>query len=917
MSGMIDLCGKWELVYSADRPEAASALPDFDGAPAMEAVPGYWEDMLPALEGEFAGQLRYNPEYEPQRYPMTGHVPDMVLKTLVGCFWYRRRVFVEAGQRILFSCGGVQNRALLWVNGRFVGEHRGYSTPFSFDITELSVPEAENELILAVANHEAHNEAGELISGCTSRAANLYTGGITGPVCLKLTPRNAISDLYIGAYKVQTDSFTVYGRTCGEGGHSFRWEICDGDTAIRSGESDSHEFEISRGDLEFWSPEVPKLYRLKVALYTDGIRTDVSELDIGIRCLVAQGWDLRLNSKPVYLRGICEHGYFAKTVHPDPDIEYYLHTIAVIKELGFNFIRFHTWIPTEEYMTAADRLGMLLQVESPNNTTEKEWEQIMAFVRRHPSAVICCCGNELHIDEPFLAHLERCATITHAQAPGMLFSPMSALRGVEYTWTVDAPAPDLVSEPFPHSPGRLKRLRQCSDLFNSYALGHLSYDSTEGDPALLDSWAELYGLPRLSHEICIHGTYINLDLERRYDGTRIGQTALYSSVREDLEINGMLDRARVYYVNSCRWQQEMRKHCFENTRLCRTLAGFDFLGDIDHHWHTFGYRAGMMNEFYEMKPGETVENVRRYNGESVLLTNLGTGRCFGAGEPLQIRFLVSLFGGEDLEQAALEVELKTAGGCLERRTFAVSAQNGGVRDLAYLETVTPGVERPTRVRICARLRQGNYDLENRWEIWVFPLVTAQPGRVICTRELDGQLMKKLDNGADVLLLGCGPFAANPMSFRISLAGRNSGNLATVIGEHPLTRTFEHDGFCSWQFADLMNGGECLYYSPAAQVPFDPIIDVASSYKWIRRQAALVEFRVGRGRLLISAFRMGENVASRWWLWNLLRYMNTAEFCPRHTVTAEQLRTLFYDGTSAAGEINHNVAANVNDKTMKK
>ena len=55
------------------------------------------------------------------------------------------------------------------------------------------------------------------------------------------------------------------------------------------------------------------------------------------------------------------------------------------------------------------------------------------------------------------------------------------------------------------------------------------------------------------------------------------------------------------------------------------------LGDIDHHWHTFGYRAGMMNEFYEMKPGETAENVRRYNGESVLLTDLGTERCFGAG----------------------------------------------------------------------------------------------------------------------------------------------------------------------------------------------------------------------------------------------------------------------------------------------
>lgn len=341
------------------------------------------------------------------------------------------------------------------------------------------------------------------------------------------------------------------------------------------------------------------------------------------------------------------------------------------------------------------------------------------------------------------------------------------------------------------------------------------------------------------------------------------------------------------------------------------------LGDIDHHWHTFGYRAGMMNEFYEMKPGETAENVRRYNGESVLLTDLGTERCFGAGEPLEIRFLASLFGGEDVKNGVLEVELKTSDGrCLERRSFAVSAKNGGVRDLACLETSVPTVERPIRVRVCARLRQDNYDLENQWEIWVFPQASAELGSVVCTRELNDRLLGELEQGTDVLLLGCGPFAANPMSFRISLAGRNSGNLATVIEDHPLTRTFEHDGFCSWQFADLMNGSECLYYPPAAQVPFAPIIDVASSYKWVRRQAALAEFRVGEGRVLISTFRVGENAASRWWLWNLLQYMNGDDFCPRDSVTISQLRTLFADGTSAAGEANHNVAGNVNDKTMK-
>ena len=37
-------------------------------------------------------------------------------------------------------------------------------------------------------------------------------------------------------------------------------------------------------------------------------------------------------------------------------------------------------------------------------------------------------------------------------------------------------------------------------------------------------------------------------------------------------------------------------------RRCENMAGYDFLGPVDTHWHTFGYDVGMMNEFFELKP---------------------------------------------------------------------------------------------------------------------------------------------------------------------------------------------------------------------------------------------------------------------------------------------------------------------------
>ena len=183
-----------------------------------------------------------------------------------------------------------------------------------------------------------------------------------------------------------------------------------------------------------------------------------------------------------------------------------------------------------------------------------------------------------------------------------------------------------------------------------------SYESEKGDYTLLNKRNAIYGKPLLSHEICIHGTYCDLSLKDRYRGSRIGDTELFTSVERHLEEKGLLDRAPMYYRNSVAWQMLLRKHCFELMRRTETFAGYDFLGDIDTHWHTFGYCVGMMNEFYELKPGETVENVRRYNSDTVLLADLPSCLNLEAGTKVEIPILVSNFG-ERLEKVALTLHL--------------------------------------------------------------------------------------------------------------------------------------------------------------------------------------------------------------------------------------------------------------------
>ena len=52
--------------------------------------------------------------------------------------WYHRTFTVPAsfeGQRVILHFGAVDYKTKVWINGKFIGEHEGGYTPFSFDIT--------------------------------------------------------------------------------------------------------------------------------------------------------------------------------------------------------------------------------------------------------------------------------------------------------------------------------------------------------------------------------------------------------------------------------------------------------------------------------------------------------------------------------------------------------------------------------------------------------------------------------------------------------------------------------------------------------------------------------------------------------------------------------------------------------------
>ncbi len=910
----ISLNGKWNIDYLSAEPYFGLEEPNLTADAGVVPVPGYWEDLLDEFrKTPLHTKLAWNPMYTQQRYPQTGYVPDMALPAAVGCFVYRRQFALAempGAKTVQLWFGGVQNALSAWVNGVYLGRHEGCSAAFALEIPANVLKLGQNTVTLAVSNTRLKGYKGRPVSGLTSRAANECTGGIYGDVELRFL-QAGLAQVWV---TTAADLSTVTVRTEGALQAPKQVEISDGGKTLATATipAGQDRVELSAKGLELWSHNHPKLYTATVT--ADG---QSACCRFGVRRLTVQGTKLYFNGQPYFFRGVCEHCYHPITVHPTRDKNYYRRVIKTMKSLGFNSIRFHTHVPSAEYLQAADALGILIEVETPNNTTLAQWQDIVRLTRQYTSAVMYSSGNEMVIDEEYIEHLRACADLVHSSTDA-LFSPMSAMRGVEYF----SFGKGEVQTPFRHDPERLAKLGEFCDVYNSYSLGATSYYSDAGDPATLDTRNAVYGKPMLSHEICINGTYADLSLKDRYKGSRIGDTELFTSVERHLEQKGLLDRAPLYYRNSVGWQSLLRKHCFELTRRSETLAGYDFLGDIDTHWHTFGYCVGLMNEFYELKSGETAENVLRYNADAVLLADLPYGRNFTAGQKIELPILVSNYG-EALPKATLTLRVTNGQRVLLRRELRLSdIPAGKVKELYKLSFTLPKVADPCRLTVCAGLSGGNTDTQNRWELYVFPKVEKLPSAkalkqasLTVTNDISADdLLQKMQAGERVLLFGAGPFSSVPTTFQLSVAGRTNGHLATAIAEHPLVEKLPHDGFCGWQFRQMLNGGTSVVLD-RPELPFAPIIEMASTYKNARREALVFEYRVGRGKLLVCGLNLQEDDPGAAWLREaLVQHALGAEFNPQITLRYADLTALCNVEVVEEGA-NDNEAANKNDITM--
>src|SRR6202012_6044257 len=225
-----------------------------------------------------------------------------------GTIWYKRSFAYKtysAGKRVYLYFGAVNYRADVYLNGKKLGMHKGGFTPFDFEVPANLLRQTGTNLVVKVDNKRYADEVPTLNTDWWNY------GGITRDVKLVEVPDSFIKDFMIQLKQPQNGATTTP--------EVDGWIKLDHKPPV----AESIEIQIPelnyRGKfnandtvthvsfkipgVKFWSPTLPKLYKVVVSTGMDKT-TD----KIGFRTIEADGKRLLLNGKLIFLRGICVHG---------------------------------------------------------------------------------------------------------------------------------------------------------------------------------------------------------------------------------------------------------------------------------------------------------------------------------------------------------------------------------------------------------------------------------------------------------------------------------------------------------------------------------------------------------------------------------------------------------------------------------
>ena len=316
---------------------------------------GYFQNAHPRTESD---RVEYDFDKSPKlRVPGDWNTQDPKLYYYEGTVWYKTsfKYAPREGRRLFLYFGAVNSRAVVYLNGRKLGEHEGGFTPFNFEVSG-AVVDGENTVVVKADAARRRDAVPTIMTDWWNY------GGLTRSVYLIDVPSAFIRDYFLQLKKGSRDEVQGWVQVDGPAG-AREVEVAIPEAGLRqtikTDENGLAAVEF-KAKLDLWSPEHPKLYRVTFRIGADEVADD-----IGFRSIEVKGKDILLNGRPIFLRGVCLHEeapYRTGRACTPADAQ----TLAGwARELHCNFLRLAHYPHSEHMVREADRAGFLVWSEIP------------------------------------------------------------------------------------------------------------------------------------------------------------------------------------------------------------------------------------------------------------------------------------------------------------------------------------------------------------------------------------------------------------------------------------------------------------------------------------------------------------------------------------------------------------------------
>jgi beta-galactosidase len=930
----LPLVGEWR--FALDRDDVGlkeawfkRALPDRIQLPGVLQAQGYGDEIstnTPWVLSLYDKSWFQREDYKAYTQPGNVKVPFVCQppRHYLGAAWYQRDIEIPTnwiGRRVELFLERTRWETRAWLDERLLGTNNSLCVPHEFEAGVVGTEpnqikpgrhrltvRADNRMLMPY-RPDAH---------AVSDSLNSTWNGIVGKIELRSTPlvwirrvqiipnledRSAELKVSIGNISGKTKKGVLWLDDAG-----FMAFECETNGVVTG-------MDFTMLGTELWDEFRPTLHRSTVRVSGDGF-DDLVKVTFGRRDFKAVGQDFVVNGRPTHLRGTHHGGDFALTGYPPCDVEYWLKLFRTCKEWGMNHVRFHSFCPPEAAFTAADEVGIYLQIEpgmwndiSPGTPMEAmlyaETERILKAYGNHPSFVLMSASNEAK--GRWKEALPKWVKHFRTADPRRLYTPDTG-------WS-------LIDEPGPVDGADFLAVHRIGQKLMRGERGWFGRDYSQAMVGV--------NVPNIVHENGQWCAYPDYDVIQKFTGyMRPGN---YEIFRDSAEKHGLLGRAgsplpaeagsgtatgahgvtrpttKDFAWASGRFQLACYKEEIEANLRTPGLGGFQLL-DLHDYVGQGTALVGVLDPFWESKGYVAADEWRQFCSPVVPLARL-TKRVFTTSDKLEVPVEVANYSKSVLTNAALTWSVLDDRGQFVQRGAPIGKtpevgplKVGRTPELGSIRVDLSKLSAPGQYQLVVQVA-GEERNRNSWNFWLYPAQpdASVPTNVLLTRSWS-DAEAALSNGARVVFQ---PPQANlkwnspPLDKLPVFWNRLMGpGWSRMLGlwcdtNHPALTDFPTEANCDWQWTEIIKTRAMNLDALPPQLT--PIVSAIDDWNRNWKLGLVWEAKVGKGRLLVTTFDLeAESPVAKQLRRSLLNYAASDKFQPKVAIEPAALREEWFD-----------------------